>query len=120
MGSGEFGSNGSVVWNVQHGPRGGPTGPALEPGGGQPGPNRVKVGPNGAEPHVRGKDEVTPDEFIVTLRFQSAAAANDAWAAHKTVDVPGRGVLISLVVPRTDPLRPNRNADPPLEVQVDW
>jgi hypothetical protein len=122
---GDFGSNGSVVWNVWHGSRGNPTGPVHEQGAGNPGNNGVKVGPDGTLPRVRGKDEPTPEAFFVSLRFANLNDAASAWATailptNVQVLSNGRGVVIRVRVPRTEPLRTNRNQNQPLEVQVDW
>ena len=114
MGGGDFGGNGSVVWNVHHGSKGAPTGPVLGSGAGDPGNNEVKVGPN-----ARGKDAIqTPASFTVTLRFPSTTTANNAWATRTTAAAAGGDVLVSLQVPAI--ARPNRVASPPLEVQVEW
>jgi hypothetical protein len=127
---GDFGSNGSVVWNVFHGPRGNPIGPQLEPttgqpggGPGEPGANRVRVTPGQGQLTVRGKDDsVDTPHFVVTLRFASIDAANSEWTeAVKNLRKEGGDVLIPLHVPnRPDPLRSSRDEDLPLEIRIDW
>ena len=126
---GDFGSNGSVVWNVFHGPRNNPTGPELEQGPGEANPNKVKVTPGAGHLTVRGKDDsVDTPHFIVTLRFADFTVAKNEWdsavaEASKpgSPRAPGGDILIQLHVPHRPPqLRHSRDEDLPLEIQIDW
>jgi hypothetical protein len=119
MGQGDFGGNGSVVWNVvHHDAAGNPNGP--NPGGtGDPGNNEVTVNPSA---NAKGKDPATPGSFKVTLRYgNNTDARNALTAAYGTIVDHGSYSTVDLSVPaRTAAQRPNRNADPPLEVKVKW
>ena len=107
-----FGQNGSVAWVVvgKHG------------------------GKNVQSPHSGGFsgkiDDPPVKDFLVTLRFADAAAADAAWAA-RVVDNRGPGKhLVTLRVP-AQPRDPNRthenldtnndpNVNPPWEIDIDW
>ena len=96
MGSGDFGSNGSVHWNVRH------------TGSGQP---------------VRSVDPVPYDDignegghrdfFRVTLKFEDGAAARTALDKAK---ITGNGIA-TILVPK---IVPQRTSPVPPEVSVDW
>lgn len=120
MGQGDFGGNGSVVWNVvHHDAVGNPAGPNFAGPGNNPGNNDLNVN-NGNS--ARGKDGVAVGAFHLTLRYPTNVDARNALtAAYATVADQGNYSTVDLIVPaRTVAQRPNRNADPPLEVKVRW
>lgn len=104
MGSGEFGSNGSVHWRI------------------------VPTGGKGRSAYVQGRDPNLPDarprrtagtpDFVVTLRFRSKEEAIDALDEARTTVSPAG--IVSLHVLPTTPRRKRPVDDLPWEVQVKW
>ena len=116
MGYGEFGSNGSVHWQINY-KENGPVDHVdnddtkKHPGnGGNPNPRVIGSGkPKGDH----------PGRFRVILRYQNATDATAALQQAKTTADGGGGVIVELDVPlrpfQADPGDPND-----WEIRVDW
>jgi hypothetical protein len=97
MGSGDFGSNGSVHWNVRH------TGPGAGQSSGKDPIPFTQIGNGGGH----------GGSFRVRMRFASVAAAQTALS---NAQVNGQGV-VTLLVPKEEPQRSQPGAP---EIEVDW
>ena len=132
MGLGEFGGNGSVVWNVVHeDDAGNPKSLTPVPSPADPGDDQVAVvppaTPGGPPRDARGKDPRAvakigelkghTGKFRVKLRFSSKADLDSAVTPLRVTNV-GPDWFLEIDVPALN--RPNRHASPPLEVRVDW
>ena len=108
MGGGDFGSNGSVHWDISDtsAPANGVDNAKRHPGG-PPDPRPVI----GAPPH--------PTTFRVTLRFASIAAAQQALSGASLGPSPGGGGQLVLLVPVRG-YQPQPGPKNQWEVSVDW
>ena len=97
MGSGDFGSNGSVHWNIRH------TGPGAGQFNGNDPIPYDQIGNGGG--HARS--------FRLRLRFPDESAAKTALS---NAQVTPQGV-VTLLVPKIEPMRPNPGQ---AEIEVDW
>ena len=98
MGSGEFGSNGSVHWRVVHTA------------------DQTNAGfVHGRDPNTSGGPVNTSGMFRVKLRFPTDDAAREAL---KNAAAGAKGGFVYVLVPAIK--RQNENQDPPWEIHVDW
>jgi hypothetical protein len=105
MGSGDFGSNGSVHWRIIH---------TID--------EARKVGGfiRGKDPNVpceRLEDHLVPDHFVVTLRFNTT---EELEAALRTARRGNKGTTLVLRVPARQPVPLIPPPERDWEVSVTW
>lgn len=114
MGSGAFGTNGSVHYTITHDDT-----PGSKPNYKDADP----IPPDAVGRGSGGTPKGHPGYLAVRMRFPNDAAARNALAAAAASigAVPGGGgIYVTCLVPAVTPTRQNPDADPFYEVRVDW